>query len=251
MYGASHLTSAAGVVMILAGITGLTVFAFIELKTEHPLLDIGLFKENSVFLFSNAAALINYSATFAIGFLLSLYLQYIKGLSPHYAGYILVSQPLIQALLSPVAGKLSDMVEPRLVASAGMVVTIIGLVIFAFLTVDTPIWLIVGNLVLFGIGFGLFSSPNTNAIMSSVDRSLYGVASALVGTMRLTGQVVSMAIVTLIFSYHIGFASPSAENLPQLMTSMKYIFLVFVLLCIAGLLASLVRGNLRNKDPLK
>ncbi len=247
MYGASHLTETAGMIMLPAGVAGLILFFFIEMKTRHPLLNISAFKTNSVFIFSNAAALINYSATFAIGFLLSLYLQYMKDLSPQYAGYILVSQPLIMALLSPVAGKLSDRIEPRIVASAGMLLTIVGLIVFVFLDADTSLWMIITNLVLFGTGFALFSSPNTNAIMSSVDRSLYGVASAIVGTMRLTGQVVSMAIVTLIFSYHIGYAKPSAENLPQFMLSFRHIFIVFVILCVAGLWASMVRGNLRKK----
>ncbi len=248
MYGASHLTEPSGMILLGTGLAGLAGFIIIEMNVLHPLLDIRLFRTNKVFLFSNAAALINYSATFAVGFLMSLYLQYIRGLSPLYAGYILVSQPLLQAILSPLAGKLSDRIEPRLVASAGMALTIAGLIVFAFLDVDTPLWLIIANLALFGTGFALFSSPNTNAIMSSVNRSIYGVASAMVGTMRLTGQVVSMAIVTLIFSWRIGFAKPSAENLPQLMTSMQHAFVVFVFFCAVGLLASMVRGNLRKTD---
>ncbi|MCX7765760.1 MAG: MFS transporter, partial [Candidatus Sumerlaeia bacterium] len=122
MLGLSFLPSSRGIILILAGIIGLCIFIRHETTTSQPVLDINLFTKNTVFAFSNLAALINYSATFAVSFLLSLYLQYIKGLTPQYAGLVLVAQPVTQALFSPFAGRLSDKIEPLFVASSGMLI---------------------------------------------------------------------------------------------------------------------------------
>jgi len=157
-------------------------------KGEVSSIDVGLFKNNRTYAFSNLAALINYSATFAITFLLSLYLQYIKGLEADQAGLILVAQPLVMTLLSPYTGKLSDRIEPRLVATAGMALTFVGVCAFIFLEQDTSIFFIVASLLILGLGLSLFTSPNTNAIMSSVEPRCYGVGSATLGTMRLVGR---------------------------------------------------------------
>jgi len=94
-----------------------------------------------------------------------------------------------------------------------------------------------------GFGFGMFSSPNTNAIMGSVDRLYLGVASATVGTMRLTGQMMSMGIATLILQVFIGNRPISAQYAAEFMTSMRTTFVVFVILCIVGLFSSLARGK--------
>ena len=146
---------------------------FVGVKYEEtPFLDLSLFRGNSVFTFSNLAALINYSATFAVSFLLSLYLQYIKGFSAQDAGLILMHQPVVQAIFSPLAGRLSDKIEPRIVASVGMAVTVTGLLLLTSLEKQTSIEFIAVTLVLLGFGFGLFSSPNTNAVMSSVKRKI-------------------------------------------------------------------------------
>ena len=144
-----------------------------------------LFANNRTFTFSNLAALIHYSAVFAVSFLLSLYLQYVKGLTPQQAGLVLIFQPVVQFLFSPAAGRLSDRVEPRILASAGMMLTATGLFLLVFLSPATPLWAIVADLILLGFGYALFSSPNMNAIMGSVERKSYGVASGMLATMRL------------------------------------------------------------------
>src|SRR3990172_5968818 len=204
MYGVPLLTAKAGAWLVAMGLLGLVGFFRWEQRVKHPVLDVNLLKGNAVFTFSNLAALINYSATFAVTFLLSLYLQYTKGLGPRDAGLILVSQPLVMAAFSPFAGRLSDRIEPRTVASLGMAFTVLGLVLLAFLGEGTTLGFIIATLVILGFGFALFSSPNTNAVMSSVDKRFYGVASGVLGTMRLTGQMLSMGVAMLIFSLYLG-----------------------------------------------
>ncbi|MFO7842557.1 MAG: MFS transporter, partial [Bacteroidales bacterium] len=214
-----------------------------EKKQTFPVLNIHLFIKNKIFAFSNYAALINYSATFAIGFLLSLYLQYIKGLNPQQAGQILVIQPLLMAVFSPFTGKLSDKLDPGKIASAGMALISAGLFIIAFIGVNTSIFFISAILVLFGIGYALFSSPNTNAIMGSVEKKYYGIASGTLGTMRLVGQMSSMGIAMMIFSVFIGKVEISPSNHDAFITSIRIAFWVFGALCFIGIFFSLARGK--------
>jgi len=245
MYGFSLMPAMLGLWLVLAGVLGLLLFVGWEIKAESPVLDINLFRKNTTFAFSNLAALINYSATFAVGFLLSLYLQYIKALSPQNAGLILTAQPIMMTIFSPFAGRLSDRVEPRVIASAGMALTFVSLALFAFLNEKTTLEFVVGSLILLGLGLALFSSPNTNAVMSSVERRLYGVASATLGTMRLTGQMLSMGITMLIFALSMGKVQITPEYYSMFLTSMKTAFIVFAVLCFGGIFASLARGKVR------
>ncbi|MFA5221808.1 MAG: MFS transporter [Methanoregula sp.] len=248
MYGFSILPSVTGGFLVLAGIMGAAVFVWFEKRRAFPVLNIGLFSKSRVFAFSNMAALINYSATYAIAFLLSLDLQYTKGFSPESAGFIIVAAPVIQMLASPFAGRLSDRYDSQIISSAGMGFTAAGLFMLVFLTETTPLWYIIAALVIVGLGFGLFSSPNTNAIMSAVEKRYYGVASGIVGTMRLLGQMLSMGIAMMIFSVVIGRVEITPANYPQFVASLQYAFILFTVLCVIGVFASLARGK-KEKIP--
>jgi len=243
MFGLSLLPELKGLGLIGLGLAGLAVFIKWELKAAAPVFQVKLFRTNATFAFSNLAALIHYSATFAVVFLMSLYLQYIKGLPPQKAGFILVTQPLVMAVFSPLAGRLSDRIEPRLVASIGMGLTGLGLFIFTFLGPKSASALIVGNLALIGLGFALFSSPNTNAIMSSVSRKFLGQASGAVSTMRLIGQMVSMGLTALVFALIIGRVRITPEHYPAFLQSVRMAFFIFTGLCVLGVAASLQRGR--------
>ncbi len=247
MYGFSQLPGMVGVVMVASGIIGAVVLVRLESRVENPVLDVSLFGNNRVYAFSNLAALINYSATFAVGFLLSLYLQYIKGLQPDQAGLILMAQPLVMTIFSPFTGRLSDRIEPRVVASAGMALTFVGVLLFTFINQNTSIIFIVASLLVLGLGLALFISPNTNAIMSSIEHRCYGVGSATLGTMRHIGQVMSMSIAMMIFSIYLGRVEILPENYPQFLESVKIAFAIFTALCFVGIFASLARGSLRER----
>jgi MFS family permease len=247
MLGLYMVPSLIGVILVAGSLVVMAAFFWWELNHVNPILKLSIFLKNTVFMFSNMAALINYCATAAIAFLLSMYLQYMQGFSPQTAGLILIAQPIVMALFSPLMGRLSDKVEPRIVASSGMGLCVVGLALFAFLTPTTPIYMIIASLMLLGLGFALFSSPNTNAIMSSVDRCDYGVASGMVSTMRLIGQMLSQGIALLIFTLIMGHIEISYEHPGQLMSSIRIAFVVFAALCVVGVFASLARGNLRKE----
>lgn len=249
MYGFSLLPKPAGAWLIAGGIAGIVVFALWESKCGSPVLNVSLFKNNRVFVFSSIAALISYSATFAVGFLISLYLQYIKGMTPQQAGLILIVQPAIQTAFSPFAGRLSDRLEPRVVASTGMAFTVFGLFLLIFLTTASPMFYIMFSLALLGFGFALFSSPNTNAVMSSVERRFYGIASGILGTARLTGQMLSMGIAMLVFAVYIGGAQITPQYYGLFLVSVRVIFIILSILCTLAVYASYARGSLRKDEP--
>jgi len=246
MYGFSTLPSIPAAVMIAAGLVGLAFFVVYEQKVGNPLVDIGLFRYNTVFAFSNLAALINYSATFAVTFLLSLYLQKLKSLSPQEAGLVLMAQPVVMTLFSPLAGRLSDKTEPRNVASTGMALTLVGLICLVFVTADSSLTYVVACLMLLGLGFALFTSPNTNAIMSSVERRFFGVAGAMVSTMRQLGMMFSMGILMMLLALMLGQAAIEPSNYDQFMTCTRITFVIFGVMCFGGIFASLARGKLHD-----
>lgn len=241
MYGLSRLPAPAGLGLVVAGLALLAGFVRWEKRARNPVLPMGLFFENRVFLLSNAAALVNYAATFAVGFLLSLYLQYVKGLSAQAAGLVLVVQPVLMTVVSPFAGRLSDRVPSRVLASLGMGLTAAGLGLLCALTAATPLWFALVCLALLGCGFGLFSSPNTNAVMAVVEKRHYGVASASLGTMRLSGQMLSMAIAMLLLAAFVGRVAITPLLREPLVAAIRAAFAVFGVLCVLGTFASLAR----------
>lgn len=247
VYGSSLIPSLPGWILMGSALLLLFLFWRLEGRSNHPLLDTRLFTHNRLFTYSNLAALINYTATFAIVFFLSLYLQKIEGLSPRDAGLIIVAQPLMMALFSPVVGKLSDRIQPRYFATVGMGMCSLGLLLLAFLTPATPLGWIVAILLWVGLGFALFSSPNMNTIMGSVEKPQYGQASGIASSMRVFGQIISMSIITFLFSMNFGDSSVEAVSNPIFMDVMQWSFLIFAVVGIPGIYFSFNRGNLKQK----
>jgi EmrB/QacA subfamily drug resistance transporter len=246
IYGMLLFPDPAGFAWIALSLIAAGVFSWWESCSLSPLIDFSVFAGNRTFLFSNIAAMINYGATYGVSVLLSLYLQYIQGFSAASAGLILIAQPVVQMIFSPIAGRLSDRVEPQIVSTAGMTITAAGLFFFIFLTPTTSLYAIVAGLMVLGLGYGLFSSPNTNAIMSSVTMKHLGIASGMNATMRSLGQLLSMAIAMFCFAIFIGPVTITPPLYPALMTSLTVAFTVFTVLCVIGAGASYVRGTIHQ-----
>ncbi len=249
MYGLSSVSSGLphwqSALYIGAGLIILWLFLKWELKTPYPIINIRLFKNNRIFILSNVSALINYASLFPASFLLSLYLQLVRGFNAETASLILVAQPVIQVIISPLAGRLSDKIEPRILASAGMVAACLGLAIFGFITPETPIWVIIGTLMLLGLGYGLFVAPNTNAIMGSVEHKYYGIASAALNTSRNLGQMFGMALMAILLSFLMGKVILTPDHYPAYSAACRTIFYIFSGVCFVGIFTSLVRGKVR------
>ncbi len=244
MYGATLLPKLKALFALIPGLTGLLLFTIHELRVRYPLFDVSLFRNNRVFAFSSIAALINYAATYSISFLLSLFLQISLNLSPQLTGIILATQPVVQAVLSPVTGRISDRVEPAILVSTGMGVTAVGLFLLSFLSAESSVLHVVLVLFLMGSGYSFFASPNTNAIMRSVEKKHYGLASGTLATMRSLGMVFSMCVTSIVFSLFIGERKIGTETILEFNRSVRVSFLVFTAFCAVGIYFSAVRGNL-------
>ncbi len=241
LIGFTYLPDVLGGVLIGVGLLGLAGFVWWQSRAADPILNVDLMRHNRVFAFSNAASFVNYSATAAMTFLMSLYLQYNRGLDAQTAGFVLVTGTALQAAVSPLAGRLADRLEARYVAAGGMALCAAGLFAFVFLGPSTPYWHVIGILCVLGLGFGLFASPIIHAIMGSVDKRYVGTASATSGTMRVSGQSISMGIATLVLAVVVGrHQKIGPGDYPHLLTSIRITFVIFAALCVAGLVASLV-----------
>ena len=245
--GVSTLPNATGLLLLILGLFGIWFFVKLAKQSIHPIFDVSLFEKNRVFAFSCFASFIIYTAIFANIVLISLYLQYLKGMSATIAGSIMMIQPLTMAIFSPIMGRLSDKIEPRVIASIGMAITAFGLLILALLDANSSISYLIGALIVTGFGFSLFSSPNVNAIMSAVEKQYYGSATGSLATMRILGQMTSMALVTLVFAVVIGQVKIEPSVFQSLQQAISFCFFISASLCIPGFIFSLVRGRMHQQ----
>ena len=242
MYGISSLRQGRVSLFILgSGIASFIVFIYRESKARNPLVDLKIFRDNPSFLLLNLAAMINYGANFVMSYMLSVYLQIIKGMTSQLAGVILVTNTAVMAVLSPYMGKLSDRLSPSKLSALGMSLCAASLFIFSGLTQDTSTAKIIFTLALSGAGLALFSAPNTNAVMSCVKKEDYGVASSILSTMRSMGHSSAMALATAIIGLYMGTESMTSAQPDSIMTTVHVIFSLFAALCILGIFMAIRR----------
>lgn len=244
--GFTFLQRAYGLILLIVGIVGVAFFAVWASKIESPVVNLSLFKGNRIFTFSIIAALINYGIIFVISYILSLYLQYISGLSPQFAGIVLITQPLLQAVFSPIAGRLSDRMESRKVAGIGMTLNCIGLILLIFLGDHTPLIYIIISLIFEGLGCAFFISPNQNTVMNSVEKQSYGVASGLLATMRNIDQMICMAIATMCITTYIGNRQIISILFPNFLKSVHLTFVIMTALGVFGIFSVLIKIKKRS-----
>ena len=236
LYGLSSFSDNS--LFFYAGLVLSVIFVLHEGRSFHPLLPLYLFR-NLTFSMSNLAALIQYSATYAVSFLLSLYLQVILGLTPAVSGAVLLIQPLVMAVLSPRAGDLSDKYGPRGIASLGLILTAPGLLAFAVLP-DISVGQGALCLAVIGMGAALFGAPNNSAIMGSVKKMHHGIASSVLALSRNLGQAFSMAAVTFIMTAETEQAAAYKDGV---LSAFHISFLLLSVLCLFAAAASLARGS--------
>lgn len=252
IYSTSILLLCLGAVQILEleyaalfvlGLFGLIGFFYSQHNNPAPIFNVDLMLKNRIFLCSCLTSLLVYTSTFANIVLVSLYLQYIKGMQPSQTGTIIMIQPLVMAILSPIFGSFSDRIEPRVIASLGIFICGVGLFLLSQLTQDTSLSYLISGLIIIALGFSIFSSPNINAIMTSVSKSLYGNANSVLATMRILGQMGSITLITLMISLFIGHTPIGESNYEALEYTVQYMFGIATLLCIPALFLSLIRGK--------
>ena len=240
IYGFSDFTNNYSLFLLIGGIIGLSLFYLVEKRVAYPLINLGLFKSKS-FTFGNITAFINYGAFVSVGFILSLYLQYLKGYGPLTAGLIVSVQSIMMVIVSPFAGRLADKIDPGNVSIIGMVLTTIGVALMTLINFDNAPYLGALSLIIFGAGIGLFYSSNTKMVMSSVDKKYFGVASATLSNMRSVGQIFGMGIVLIIISSILGNAQIIPSNYPELITSLRFSLIAIAVLSAVGIFTAIFK----------
>jgi EmrB/QacA subfamily drug resistance transporter len=246
--------SSATLALLILTVSAFLLFIYAESRlTRYPIFDLSLFTKNRLFAAANIAALLNYIAISGVTFMISIFLQNIQGLQPESAGLCLIAMSVAMALLSPPSGWLADRVGSRSLSTIGMIIVTVGLLLLSQLTAASPVDDIIMRLTFLGIGFGLFSSPNTRAVMSSVERKKLGVASGTLSTMRATGQSVGLALATaviataippqLMLQLFVGLTTQSPIAAGGFVIGMSKVFLIAAGISAVGTVASLVRGH--------
>lgn len=243
VYGLSKLPTMLGMALLAMSVVSLMGFIMHQSRDKQPLIRVQMFRESRVFSLSLSTSFLMYGSNFAILFLLSLYLQYIKGFSPAYAGQILLTQALCMAIVAPFAGKLSDRFQPRIIATLGCVIVGLGLILLNQIDPQSSASFIAGSLALVGLGFGLFSTPNNNAIMGAVHAQEVGVASASMNLSRTIGNLVGMSIVNLMMHHYLGDATLSTQTNPQLMSTISLALVMSLSFVIVASVISSLRGR--------
>lgn len=240
IYGFSDLTSKYGLFLVIGGIIGLSIFYLVEKRVAYPLINLSLFNSKS-FTFGNITAFINYGAFVSVGFILTLYLQYLKGYGPLTAGLIVSVQSIMMVLVSPFAGRLSDKIDPGNVSTVGMVLTTIGVALMTLINFENAPYVGGVSLIIFGAGIGLFYSSNTKVVMSSVDKKYFGVASATLSDMRSMGQIFGMGIVLILISAVLGNVQIVPSNYPELIISLRTSLIAIAVLSAIGIFTSIFK----------
>ena len=251
IYGLTLVPKLQGIILIPVSLVGIAIFTQWERRISSPLFDVSLFWGNKAFIFSNLAIMTNYCALLSSTFLLSLYFQYIKGFTPSKAGLILLVQPVFMTIVSLIAGRLSDRIKPQKIAALGLSLVCVALLLYSFLAGGSAVWLLIIGLAIQGTGIGLFSSPNTHVIMSSVEKQYLGIASGTLSMMRSIGVTLGMGITMIIFSIYIGDVQITSEYYPAFQTSMRVGFMVFFAIVICGFFAQLAGRNKLSASAVK
>ena len=245
------------VVLLLLAAASLVAFVAVERRVADPVLDLDLLLHNRLFAAANSAALLNYMALYAISILTAVFLEVVQDRSASLAGWIMLSQPVMQVALAPLAGRASDRVGSRVLATTGMLLTGAGMVLLASMPADAGLPQVMASLAVVGVGLASFSAPNTSAVMGSVARDQLSLAGAFLATMRVTGMALSVAILggiaasqlgrlggQLIFSHGKGdgLGALGAQAVADFARGYRYAMYTGAALAVLGALVSLTRG---------
>ncbi|MBQ6511942.1 MFS transporter [Methanobrevibacter sp.] len=246
IYGFSALITTTGKISLVMGIIILVIYFSYELKQKSPVFDVNLFRTKA-FTAYNLAGMFGYFAAMVFTTLINYHFQYVKGFNPELTGFILIVSPIVMSITAPYAGKLSDKMHPQKIATVGMVITTFSMIILSFLDKNTPLYIIILAMALQAFGTGLFSSPNLNAVMSSVDEKDAAFASAGQLATRAIGQSMSLGLLTLVFSWIMGNLELSPIYSNMIVQSSQIIFAVCSIACVFAIITSIIGIKADNK----
>ena len=230
MYGFSVITTSLGILTMILGSLGVIVFIWLQTKVKNPLLDPKILFDR-VYIINNLTSLVNYGPGIFTIFLLSLYLQNLRGLTPTPTGLLLCVQSVFVAISSFLVGKLLDFTLPLYIAAVGMAMTAIGLTFFLMLNETTSFVFIITALSIIGFGYGLSAASSTEISLKYFDKRFFGVSSATLNTMRVVGQMIGMGVTMAVLTIFMGNAQLTPHNYSIFIESSKIPFIIYAILC--------------------
>jgi len=230
MYGFSVITTSLGILTMILGSLGVIVFIWLQTKVKNPLLDPKILFDR-VYVINNLTSLVNYGPGIFTIFLLSLYLQNLRGLTPTQTGLLLCVQSIFVAISSLLVGKLLDFTLPRYIAAVGMAMTAIGLTFFLMLSETTSFSIIITALAIIGFGYGLSAASSTEISLKYFDKRFFGVSSATLNTMRVVGQMMGMGVTMAVLTIFMGNAQLTSNTYNIFIETSKIPFIIYAILC--------------------
>ncbi len=196
-YGAIEVASVGAnyfnLALVIIGLIIIIPFAMLEKRSKSPIIDTRIFK-NKYLSMSLTAATLQAIGFLSVIFILIMYLQGVRGLTPFYASLVLVPGYLLSSFLSPKMGKLSDRIAPGMLAGTGILLMAAGIVVYLFLGVTTPVYVVIIGSIITGFGGSMFWPSNTSSVMANSPRELYGASSGLLRTLTNIGTLMSYVI---------------------------------------------------------
>jgi MFS family permease len=237
--------------LLILAVIFLLVFIYIESRSKNPFLDLSLF-QNITFSAASLSLFFNYVSTYYIVFVFTIYMSLFLKFSIVETGLVLIAQPLLMAAMSPISGRLADKYGSKELSSIGMATISASFFLLYFLNTSSPI-IIVIPIIMIGMGFGIFSAPNTNSAMGSVERNKLGIASGTLGTIRYTGQLLSIAIASMILSSSMpkamllqmfaGIYTKNTVYKQAFLSGFKEVMLLSAILTLAGSFISMLKSK--------
>jgi MFS family permease len=221
------------------------VFILYEKRVASPIFDVNLLFGNRKFLLAGNAAMLGYSITAGMMYVMPIFIQSIMGYTPLVTGMVYVGAALCQVIFSIIAGRLSDRATAGYISAAGLVVAVISLVLFLGINTTTSLFIIAGLMMVLYTGMAFFGTPNTYAIMDSVTVEKHGMAAGTIATLRRFGNQFSIAIPMMVFSVILGNVVLTNVGIPDFLVSFRIIVGIFVVLTVIGIVCSVLQENVR------
>ncbi len=258
--GIGYASVGAGIInilMIAAGIILFVIFYFIEKNVESPTMPLDMFS-NVVFRNSIFAALLQGLGFLGVVFMVIMYLQGVRGFSPFYASLILIPGYVISGIVAPYMGRVSDKHGARVIATGGIALQIMGVLVYMLLTRTSPIYVVIIGSVIAGIGGAMFWPANSSAVMANAEKHRFGIASGLSRLFSSIGMMGSFIVVFIVaalsiprssaFEIFVGTSTITGNLAGGFDTGMRFSFVAMIAILIIAGIISLTRGKENRKE---
>ena len=250
-YGAIEVASVGAnyfnLALVIIGLIIIIPFAILEKRSKSPVIDTRVFQNRKLSM-SLAAATLQAIGFLSVIFILIMYLQGVRGLTPFYASLVLVPGYLLSSFLSPKMGKLSDRIAPGMLAGTGILLMAAGIVVYLFLGVSTPVYVVIAGSIITGFGGSMFWPSNTSSVMSNSPKQLYGSSSGLLRTLTNIGTLMSYVIAITVaastvpryvtFEVFLGVDKLQGGLSSKFIVGLHYALLVSMIVLVMGALMS-------------